>query len=96
MWCFIWKVFKYKLCVPAVCSVENPGGTDGEPQRGSSETAESPQRRDRAQAEKRRPTQRVGYWLLIVITDHRTGLFAAVLCGFGFLLFISKMCVWQC
>ena len=48
-------------CVPAVCSVENPGGTDGEPQRGSSETAESPPRRDRTQAEKRRPTQRVCY-----------------------------------
>lgn len=27
-----------------VCSTENSGGTDGEPQRGSSQTAESPPR----------------------------------------------------
>ncbi|KAA8578226.1 hypothetical protein FQN60_007141 [Etheostoma spectabile] len=38
---------------------ENTGGTDGEPQRSSFQTAESSPRRDRAQAETCRPTQRV-------------------------------------
>lgn len=43
----------------ALCSAENVGGTDGEPQGGSSETAEPTPRWDRAEAERQRPAQRV-------------------------------------
>lgn len=43
-----------------LCSAENSGGADGEPQRGSPEAAESPPRRDRAEAQTHRAAQRVG------------------------------------
>lgn len=33
-----------ELRVPVMCSLENSGGTDGEPQRGSLQTVESPAR----------------------------------------------------
>lgn len=54
----------------ALCYVENSRGTDGEPQRSSSKTAESTPRWDWAETEKPRPTQRVCDWSLIIITDH--------------------------